>query len=88
LRAGIPLDEYEINTPLLGFRKTASTCSGWYAPKAAGHWTIEIAFTDTELAHFRKLKVNGVQRSLHPADGQIRFRGASAPDSPLRWELS
>jgi hypothetical protein len=46
LKAGIPLDEYEFNTPLLGFKKVAGTYSGWYAPMAAGKWSIDIMFAE------------------------------------------
>ena len=88
LRAEIPLGEYEFNTPLLGFKKTAGQYSGWYAPTTAGNWSIEIAFAESELAHFRVLKVNGVREAVHSTTGRIRFSGDSAPGSPMRWEIS
>jgi hypothetical protein len=88
LRAGIPLNEYEFNTPLLGFKKTAGRYSGWYAPITAGNWSMEIAFAESELAHFRVLKVNGVRGAVHSTTGTIRFSGDSAPGAPLRWEIS
>jgi hypothetical protein len=88
LRAGIPLDEYEINTPLLGFKKSAGKYSGWYAPTTAGNWSIEIAFAERELAHFKTLKVNGRQRAVASNAGKLQFTGDSIPGAPLRWEIS
>lgn len=88
LKAGIPLDEYEINTPLLGFKKTASGYSGWYAPSVAGEWSMEIAIPEHETAQFTWLRVNGARMPVSPAAGKIRFSGKSAPSAPLRWEIS
>jgi len=85
---GLPLDEYELSTPLLGFKKTPKGYSGWYAPMTAGHWSIEVALPDIELCRFRHLRVNDGREALHSAEGRIRFNGDSAPGEPLRWELS
>lgn len=87
LKATIPLDEYEVNTPLLGFKKTATRYSGWYAPMEAGHWTIEIKCTESELTRFKVVEVNGVRGSVLPDKGRVRFSGNSKPDAPLSWEL-
>jgi len=87
-KPGIPLDEYEFNAPLLGFKKTPKGYSGWYAPMIAGHWSIEVTLPDIELARLKHLIVNGLQGALHSADGRIRFSGNSKPGGPLRWEIS
>jgi hypothetical protein len=84
----IPLDEYEFSAPLLGFKRTLKGYSGWYAPMAAEHWTIEVALPDLELGRVKHLRVNGVQQALYSAEGRIRFRGPSEPGTPLRWEIS
>lgn len=87
LKPGLPLNEYELNTPLLGFKRTSKGYSGWYAPTAAGQWSIEVALTNIELVRLKHLRVNGVQEALHSDEGRIRFMGISAPGTPLRWEI-
>lgn len=84
----LPLDEYDFDTPLLGFKKTPKGYSGWYAPLIEGHWTIEVALPDIELSRLKRLNVNGIQKVLSSADGQIQFRGNSSPGAPLRWKIS
>jgi hypothetical protein len=86
-RPSLPLEEYEFNTPLLGFKKTPKGYSGWYTPITPGYWSIEVALPDIELSRLDHLTVNGVQRGLHPNKGQIRLSGNSAPGAPLRWEI-
>lgn len=87
-KPGLPLDEYEFNTSLLGFKKTPKGFSGWYAPMTGGRWSIEIALSDIELGRLKDLRVNGMQEVLHSDEGRIRFNGNSAPGAPLRWEIS
>jgi hypothetical protein len=84
----LPLDEYEFNTPLLGFKKNVKGYSGWYAPSIAGHWSIEVALPEIELRRLTHLSLNGMKQALHAADGSIRFDGNSAPSVPLRWTIS
>ena len=84
----IPLDDYEFNTPLLGFRKTPRGYSGWYAPHAAGQWTIDLALSNTDLAQLQRLRVNGAQQPFHSEGGRIRFTAPSTPGKPLRWTIS
>jgi hypothetical protein len=83
----LPLPEYEFSSPLLGFKKSPRGYSGWYAPKAAGHWDIHIALPDGDRARLRQVTVNGVSEALRPSDRGIRFSGASKPGVPLRWEI-
>ena len=87
-RPSLPLDEYEFNTALLGFKKTSKGYSGWYAPMIAGHWSIEVALPGIELGRLKHFKVNGVREALHAVGGRIRFSGDSSPGVPLRWEIS
>ena len=84
----LPLDEYEFNSPLLGFRKASPGYSGWYGPKTAGHWRIEIALPETISRRLKKLTVNGKQETLHSDDGRISFGGISSPGAPLRWDIT
>lgn len=86
-RPGLPLEEYEYNTPLLGFKKTPKGYSGWYSPTNPGSWRIEVALPDIELARFNHLSVNGRQQELHHDQGRIAFSGNSAPGAPLRWQI-
>ena len=84
----LPLDEYELNTPLLGFKKSQKGYSGWYGPTTVGLSIIEVALPDRELDRLKHLRVNGVYQAVHSADGRIRFSGNSAPGAPLRWEVA
>jgi len=84
----LPLTEYEFTSPLLGFKKSGGSYSGWYAPAAAGHWEIECRLSKGEAAGVRQIKVNGSTEPVRNADGVIRFTGESKPDAPLRWEIS
>ncbi len=86
-KPGLPLEEYEFTSPLLGFKKTKTGYSGWYAPSVAGKWELEFRLPADELARLKQLKINGAEMSAKVADGAIRFWGESAPGSPLRWEI-
>ena len=86
-KPGLPLDEYDFNTPLLGFKKSLQGYSGWYAPTTAGHWSIEVTLPDAEIGRLKHLNVNGVPQALHSTQGRIRLRGDSTSGSPLRWEI-
>lgn len=84
----LPLDEYEFNSPLLGFRKTPTGYSGWYAPMSPGHWRMEVALPEKIRPLLKSLTINGEQEPLHSNDGRIRFGGNSSPSAPLRWEIT
>lgn len=88
LQPRVPLNEYEFSSPLLGFRKSKSGYAGWYMPAVAGRWEIELKVSDAEAARVRQVKVNGSMEKLATSAGTIRFRGASSPHTPLRWEVS
>ena len=84
----IPLDDYEFNTPLLGFRKTRTGYSGWYAPLTAGLWNIDITLPAIALAQIRHITVNGQREPFHHTAERVRLTGSSRPGAPLQWELS
>ena len=87
-RPVIPLDEYEWNSPLLGFKKTPKGYSGWYAPATHGSWMIEVTLTAPELKRLNHLSINGVPAPMHKARLKLQFLGESASGAPLRWEIS
>ena len=84
----IPLDDYEFNTPLLGFRKTRIGYSGWYAPLTAGLWNIDITLPAIALAQIRHITVNGQREPFHQTAEGVRLTGSSRPGAPLQWDLS
>jgi Glycosyl hydrolase 36 superfamily, catalytic domain len=89
LQPSLPLDEYEFTSPLLGFKKSRNTYSGWYAPATAGRWEIELKLSNSEALLMRQVKVNdSVERLPKSVAGAIRFSGGSASGAPLRWEVS
>jgi hypothetical protein len=87
-KPALPLAEYEFSSPLLGFSKSAIGYLGWYAPAAAGRWTIEIQLSDLERSSLRQIKVNGSVEPLPHGTQTIRLIGESSRDTPLRWEIS
>ena len=87
-RPTLPLGEYEFSSPLLGFSKSAKGYSGWYAPAELGQWELELQLSDSELARFSQVSVNGsIQLLVHTAK-TIHLSGAGGAGTPLRWELS
>src|SRR5450755_3309569 len=46
----LPMKDYEFTSPLLGFKKSAESYSGWYAPAVAGRWDIELKLSSSEAA--------------------------------------
>ena len=85
---GLPLAEYEFTSPLLGFKKTKSGYSGWYAPSAAGRWSVEFKLSEAELAQVSRVTVNGQAQSAQKSEKGIQLVGESKPGTPLRWEIS
>jgi Glycosyl hydrolase 36 superfamily, catalytic domain/Glycosyltransferase family 36 len=83
----LPMKDYEFTSPLLGFKKSAESYSGWYAPAVAGRWDIELKLSSSEAARMGKLWVNDSARMLSRSGQSIRFLGESSPDKPLRWRI-
>ena len=84
----LPLQEYELTSPLLGFQKSKDGYSGWYSPATAGRWEIELKLPGSEATRMRQLKINGAVATMQNGAPSIRFSGESSPGVPLRWELS
>ena len=85
---GLPLAEYEFASPVLGFKKSSDSYSGWYAPSVAGRWEIHLRLSEDEAGRMRQLKINGSRAPLHKSAGTISIEGESRPGAPLRWEIS
>ncbi len=75
----LPLAEYEFTSPLLGFKKSKDSFSGWYAPSVPGRWDIEIQLPGSEAAGLRQLKINGQTERISNSAQGIRFSGESKP---------
>ncbi len=84
----IPLDAYEFNSTLLGFKKDARGYSGWYAPSTPGLWNIELALPDRELVRLKHITVNGVEANLSASGGRIHFSGESTRSRRLQWSMT
>src|SRR5579862_6336077 len=84
----LPLQEYELTSPLLGFRKSGDGYSGWYSPATAGRWDIELKLPGSEATRMRQLKINGAVATMQNGAQSIRFSGENSPGIPLRWELT
>ena len=86
-RPTLPLHEYEFSSPLLGFKKTSKSYSGWYAPATAGRWKMGLTLPDDSSATHWHVRVNDV--SLQPTlSGRVlQFEGESVPGTPLHWKL-
>jgi len=84
----IPLETYEFDSALMGFKKEARGYSGWYAPSKAGRWEIELILPDQELVRLKHLSVNGVSAKMSTSADRIRFTGESSPSQKLQWRLS
>jgi hypothetical protein len=88
-KPSLPLDEYELDSPLVGFKKSRDAYSGWYAPARPGNWTVEIKLLPSDLARLKRIVVNGESRSVGgPGDAVIRFTAASEPGKPMQWKVT
>ena len=84
----LPRAEYSFRSRLVGLVKTARSYEGWYAPAAAGNWTIRLRFAGNETP-FTSLTINGATQPVKAkSGGAIQFNGISMPDQPLRWSLA
>lgn len=84
----IPLDAYEFNSALLGFKKDANGYSGWYAPGTPGRWDIEVELPDQVIARLKHITVNGAPANQSADAGRIRFSGESTPSRKLEWSMA
>ena len=87
LRPVVPLPEYEFESTLLGFRKSATGYAGWYAPAITGDWEIDLQLSAVKEGRKWTLAVNGETREATVAGERLHFRGESKDGKPLRWEI-
>jgi hypothetical protein len=88
LAPAIPKESYRLVSPLLGLERKPEGYSGWYAPQAAGSWTICFSQPPGDLRVFSTAMVNGKAQPIQAQDGVYTLRGESAPGKPLVWSLS
>lgn len=88
LAPALPLNAYSFESPLVGIKKANSQYEGWYAPLAAGTWTVTVRLPATEAPYFPYVEVNGSKQALRPVSaGAFEFNGISTSGKPLRWSL-
>jgi hypothetical protein len=83
----LPMDEYRLSSPLLGFARTSKGYSGWYAPLRTGKWKITIKLLDADLSKIKIVEVNGRAEEIIFQDGAVVFYGTGGQSEPLRWRL-
>jgi len=89
LAPALRLESYRFQSPLLGVIKTADRYEGWYEPKVAGKWTINLVLPGEEQKRLKTLRVNGKKEALRrTSDRRIQFRGSGTHGRPLRWIVS
>ncbi|GAG59792.1 unnamed protein product [marine sediment metagenome] len=84
----LPKEEYQFSSPILGFEKSKTGYSGWYAPKVEGNWKITLELTQKEIQEFKFLEINDKEDTPIKIDNKIIFEGKSSPNSPLKWKLT
>lgn len=88
LRPGLPLESYSFESPLLGVRKSKMGYDGWYAPAAAGEWTLHVTLPESGAGDRMYAEINGKRsRVVVQAGGVIQLRGSSGPGKELSWSL-
>jgi len=87
LAPALPKDEFEFSSPLVGLSKSRAGYSGWYAPKVAGVWKIELLLTDNEIERLNRIEINGNEAEMVREGNFIIFSGKSTPDQPLQWAI-
>ena len=89
LNLGLPVDEYEFHSPLVGVVRRGRRCEGWYAPSRAGEWMIELRMPADLARSASQVEVNGKRSKVkRREDGVIVVSGASAIGKPMRWAFS
>jgi len=84
----LPLEQFDFSSPLVGIKKLGREYQGWYAPMAAGEWTVTLRLSPSEAPRFTRVEVNGRSAALERTpDGDLEFTGKSSPDAPLHWSI-
>jgi hypothetical protein len=87
LAPAFPGETYRLASPLLGLERTAQGYSGWYAPQAAGSWTIRFRLPRGDTRVFTTAMINGKTQDIQAQDGVYTLTGESTPGRPLEWEI-
>ena len=88
LRPVLPAKAYNFSSSLFGLRKSApARYTGWYEPRIAGRWQVQIELPREELSQVREVVVNSTPSPPQSSQNRLTFTGMSAPGQPLRWEL-
>ncbi|MEM3384814.1 MAG: hypothetical protein QXE78_04700 [Nitrososphaeria archaeon] len=82
----IPKQEYSIESPLIGFKKSLDGYNGWYNPPVKGRYVLEIKLQENELKRVYSIKVNGAEKEVKLKDDKIVIEG-EALENGIKWEL-
>ena len=77
--SGLPMEEYEFSSNLLGFQKSKVGYAGWYNPAVAGKWKVELKLSSAERMRMRQIRVNDSVQHLLSNTGTVVFEGQSEP---------
>ncbi len=83
----LPMAQYELSSPLLGFARSTKGYCGWYAPLRAGTWKISITLPQADLRRINTMEVNSKAEKVTLKDGAVVFSGKGDLNVPLRWKL-
>lgn len=86
IRPSIPKNEYTVETPLLGLKRSSKGYSGWYNPPVKGKYAIEVMLSKDELEKVSSVKVNGVEKDFKVEEDRVKFAG-EAFDGGVKWEV-
>lgn len=89
LRPWITPTTYSFQTPLLGAsRDSNGGHCGWYAPSAAGQWTVLIELPEHVKSSVASVEINGRNEEIRWAQtGELLVVGPSSVQAPLSWKI-
>ncbi|MCX8188755.1 MAG: hypothetical protein N3F64_03520 [Nitrososphaeria archaeon] len=82
----IPKQDYSIESPLIGFKKSLEGYSGWYNPLVKGRYKIEIKLSKEELNKIFLVEVNSAEKDVILKDGKVIIEGETVEDG-IRWKI-
>lgn len=82
----IPKQEYSIESPLIGFKKSLNGYSGWYNPPVKRKYILEIRLQKEELERISSIKVNSTEKEVILKDGKVIIEG-EALENGVAWEI-
>ena len=83
----LPLKEYRLSSPLIGFAKSTGGFSGWYAPLKEGEWHILLRLPGSERYGAAEAEVNGQKVNVEREGQVFLLKGRGGQEKPLRWSL-